>query len=144
MDFSLLFLFQMNFGDDVFAKAQTSNRQSLFSKLLLNELLEICFVTHGCIDPEKKRRKKILILIISKTDGISNLLVNIGRKRSQLDMFGIGNQTCSTFTPFGRSLEISEISNKNKNKNYSKIAILRKSQTTNVSNWLKVCFSLTA
>ena len=88
MEFSLLFLFQMNFGDDVFARHQIGSL--IFSNSLLNELLEISFITHGCIDPETKE-KIILILIISKTHSFSNLLVNIGRKRSQLDMFRIGN-----------------------------------------------------
>ena len=87
MDFSLLFLFQMNFGDDVFARHQISSL--FFSKLLLNELLEISLVTHGCIDPETREKKSHTHYL--KTVIFRNLLVNIGRKRSQLDMFRIGN-----------------------------------------------------
>ena len=33
---------------------------------MLNELLEICFVTHGCIDPETKRRRKFSYSLFQK------------------------------------------------------------------------------
>ena len=55
MEFSLLFLFQMNFGDEVFARHQIGSLIS--SKSLLNELSEISFVTHCCVDPETKEKK---------------------------------------------------------------------------------------